>query len=174
LRLKNRVRADAEPGRFLNHAQGLYQGKNHLEIYAALGTPEEGATLDEISQRTGFLKEQCVDTLSRMIEDGAVRQGEKKNHYFAKESHLLFKKIGSPEGFKTSYLRLLEETKIQAKKDFDSNDQLFMSSVFSVDPELLPEFKKELRQLLIRFVDTAENPNGKKVVRLITGLTKLN
>jgi uncharacterized protein (TIGR02147 family) len=173
-RLKSRVKADLEPGRFPLHAQSLYKEKNRLEIYAALGTREEGATLEEITQRTGYPKENCLKTLLQMIEDGAVCRGNLETHFFARESHLVLPKIGHQEIFKTSYLRLLEETKTQAKKEFESEDQLFMSSVFSIDPKLMPDFKNELRQLLIRFVDTAENPRGKKVVRLVTGFTKLN
>lgn len=174
VRLKNRVLSTREPGRFPTHAHSLYLGKNRLEIYAALGTPESGATLEEICTRTGFSKEECSKTLVQMMSDGAVSPGSEGNRFFAKEPHLVLPKIGNQGVFQASYLHFLEETKARAKKEFESDDQLFISSVFSIDPKQMPEFKEELRQLLVRFVDTAENPNGKKVVRLVTGFTKLN
>jgi hypothetical protein len=113
-RLKNRVRSDTESGRFPSHAQSLYLGKNRLEIYAALGTPSEGATLDEISQRTGLAKEICAKTLSQMCGDGAVFSDQLETRFFAKKPHLVLPKIGDQEVFKTSYIGLLEETKFLA------------------------------------------------------------
>ncbi|MEN0059706.1 MAG: hypothetical protein AAGB31_12780 [Bdellovibrio sp.] len=45
-----------------------------------------------------------------------------------------------------------------------------MSSAFSVSQKDLPKLKDELRSLLLKYVDTAENPDGNKVINLIASL----
>lgn len=173
LRLKNRIRVqfESKSAPRTHQMKTLYEGSFFLEVYAALGSLAQGANLDEISERTGKSKLFCQNALLKMIETDLVFQSKTSDRYFARESHNIFSKLGTEDSFKKNYLTQLELVAHSAKIKFDSEENLFFCSVFSIDPTKMPEFKNELRQLLLRFVDSSENPNGKKIARLVTGLT---
>ena len=58
----------------------------------------------------------------------------------------------------------------EAKRRMNSDEKLFFSSSFSVRSEKLPDLKSELRDLLLRYVDTSEIAEGDKVVSLVCAL----
>ncbi|MGZ6449546.1 MAG: hypothetical protein ACXWRA_16030 [Pseudobdellovibrionaceae bacterium] len=51
-----------------------------------------------------------------------------------------------------------------------SNEKLFLSSSVSVLKRDLPKIKEELRAVLLKFVDSAEDSKGDTVVNLVASL----
>jgi hypothetical protein len=78
-----------------------------------------------------------------------------------------------PEGeFQRFYLDTIKIAESRARKHFFSSEELFFNSVFAIPTEKLPELKLELRALLLRFVQSSEDPDGKSIMTLVTALTK--
>lgn len=133
------------------------------EIYAALGTQEGGASLDEICMRTGLAPDAAGAVLAKMCETGAVRGGQdpaagERTRYFPGDIHVVSQAMD--EIHKTYFISAAGEMIVRAKRSFDSPERLYWKSVFSMRPELAPRFKEELRELILRFVDRAEDPAG--------------
>ncbi|MFZ4402510.1 MAG: TIGR02147 family protein [Pseudobdellovibrionaceae bacterium] len=149
-------------------SKNLFQSQYVPLVYAALGNATIGSTCSEIEKKTSLNKEVVISTLSKLLEFGVV--DKKQSRYFANENHLNFPGLSQNEIFRNFYIHLLEKAQHKAKTDFASDSNLHFCSSFSVQEKELPKFKDELRSLLLRYVDSAEDSNGNKVVSLACSL----
>ena len=145
--------------------------KYWFEVYAALGTLERGASLDAIERRTNLSSTVCKNTLTEMVQQGVARFDAHTNIYYPTESHLITDQLGKNDGFKTMYLESLKRLEKRALESFDSSDELFFYSAFSIQGNKMNSFRAELRELILQFVDQNETPEGDKVVKLTLGFT---
>lgn len=138
------------------------------KVYAALGDPVKGASLQEIESRTSIVLERLSVLLDKMVEIGIA---EKRGTRFrAKQSHLAIRGLKTSGAFKQHFLKVTEEAFNAAKRQMNADDKLFFSSSFSVRSGGLAELKSELRDLLLRYVDVSETAEGDKVVSLVCAL----
>lgn len=164
--------------RILSKADELKAGKRAggfpfqvwLEIYAALGTNQDGASFQEIQLRTQLPEKRLEKALSEMAEKGFLTLDLRKNRYIPVQSHLIFNGLGDDQQFKQWYLNTLQMARRRAEMRFKSEDWLFFNSVFSVNQNDMPALKRELREVILRFVDTAENPVGNRLGRIQVSL----
>ena len=140
-----------------------------LEIYAALGTLENGESLIEVSKKIKIPEKLCKEVLAHMTSQGFVRYDESVDRYFATQSHLVIPDMGGSSFVKQYFVESLSQVNQWANVGFDSSDRLFWNSVFSIDSKKAAEFKTQLRDLLIRFADQAESPQGDSVARVLVG-----
>ena len=168
-KLKNRIRLKLASAK-QPISQSAYRIKHCADVFAALGTAETGASLAEIVKRTRLLERDVLKTLSEMIEITACRYDAVLDRYFSESPHLIYQEIGKDQFFKDTFLESLKDVKTSATLDFARDDRLFFSSSFSVDQKKLLKFKQELRDLMIRFIDHAENPNGDTVAKCMVSL----
>ncbi len=168
LKLRSRMRSKDRFPEAAKDTPPFYRNDNWVEIYASLGRVNEGETIEGVARRSGLASKTCAEALARMELDGIVSR--KGDRYFAQEQHLAFAKLVGDEFFKTSYLRALSHARASADRSFNAEDRLFFQSVFSVSRERMPQFKNELRELLLKFVDHAEKPDGGGLARLCVGL----
>jgi len=137
-------------------------------IYAALGSVQRGATLQDVLDRTNLPLPAIQLALQKMMAMGiAKNQGVR---YFPVESHLSFEGLKQSDIFRKHFIDNCHRMGQMAKTSLQSDEKLFLSSAFSVNREDLPKLKEELRGVLLRFVDTAEQPDGNKIVNLVAGL----
>lgn len=163
-RLQSRFEGSAET------SEKVYSHKYWLEIYAALGDPTSGASLAEILTKTKIAKTECAEALLKMTEAGLVRQEPRSQRYFAVENHISFDELGGAGFFRKHFISSLQELSRQATEEsFSKQDRLFLTSVFSISQDRAEEFRKELRDLMVRFVDSSENPKGDSVAKLVVG-----
>ena len=136
-------------------------------VYAALGDHKNGSDLNQITAKTSLSENQILEALQHMVDNQIATKNGRK--YFAREMHANFQNLKS-EIFKNHFIKTAE-TSIQMSKQFiGSNEKLFLSSAFSVSSHDLPKLKEELRSLLLKYVDSAENAHGNKVVSLLASL----
>lgn len=136
-------------------------------IYASLGSQEQGATLREISARSGFPLNRLTAALARMQQLGLLQ--EKQKRFFPLQPHVNTAGMQS-EIFQRYFQKVTEEVQRQAREDMQSDEKLFFSSAFSVDKRRLAELKTELRSLLLKYVDQSEDPHGDRVASILCAL----
>jgi uncharacterized protein (TIGR02147 family) len=141
------------------------------EILASLGSPEKGATIPEVCRRTGLSEPAVRQGLFLLQRAGLGKRIEGTSRYTAIALHLVVKPRAREKFFREFYLRALQELPARAVRDFEREECLFFNSVYLVRESALPRLKKELRELLLRYVDGAEESEGDRLVRLIAALT---
>lgn len=151
-----------------NHS--LYQSSNWPAIYASLGRSGEGATVADISARTGLAEDACRRMLKAMRQLEMIGFHADKGTYFADETHLVFDQLGGDAFFQQSFLQSVQKIKAVASAKFKRRDHLFLRSDFSIAKSKLDSLREELRQTIVRFVDAAEDPDGSGVVTLTVGM----
>lgn len=162
------TRIQARQGMTVADEDGAFEAARLPEVYAALGTAEHGATLDEILRRTKCTGPEIRAALEKMQQLGMiVARGQR---YYSREAHISFEGLKKSDAFKKHFIRSSERSARMAKVGLSSDSKLFFSSAFSVNERDLPKLKEELRSVLLRFVDGAEHAEGSTVVNLVTSL----
>lgn len=134
------------------------------KVYAALGVPDIGATVHELRQRTELPSIQIHPILQKLLAAGLIRKN--KDRFIAQENHLNLPDLKQSAIFKQFFLNSLVEASQKARTHFNSDENLFFSSSFSIKKSDLPSLKNDLRETLLRYVDDSEKPQGDKVVSL--------
>lgn len=151
----------------VGHRDSAFVLSSVPRIYAALGNADIGSSLKEIFEKTSLSETEIHQGLGYMLEQSLIKK--RGARYFANESHSNFQGLKT-EIFKKHFIKTAETSIQMSKKFIGSEEKLFLSSAFSVSQKDLPKLKDELRSLLLKYVDTAENPNGNKVINLIASL----
>lgn len=151
-------------GRPREQAEELFFVEHFSQVYASLGKPELGATLTEIGQRSGLPQEEVTRVLTELMKRNLVEK--KSGRYRASESHLSFNALRKDGAFNKLYLKRLSQAKTIARREFESDRNLFLESTFTVSATRLLELKEELRQVALKFIDEAEHSLGEEPVSL--------
>jgi hypothetical protein len=138
-------------------------------IYASLGSSESGATLGEISRRSGLATRSLREALGRLVAKGVVLQHGIR--YLASEGHLNIEGLRRKGAFQRSFTRNARRAIDSIEAKLDSDSCLFLASTYSVRADELPALKEELRRVLQRYIDGAERPEGDRVVELTVSMT---
>ena len=57
----------------------------------------------------------------------------------------------------------------KSRKEFETNEALYYSIALSVDAKKMPQFKKELAELLDKYTQEIEDPEGTRIAHLLCG-----
>ncbi len=136
-------------------------------VYAALGSIENGATLDELVMKTRINPEQ-VQAIIRNLELKKFIVSH-ENLYFPTDRHLSFSDLKEGENFQSFYLSRLKQLQKRVSKSLTSDSELFWEATLSVKASKLNELKEELRQVLIRFAEGAEASDGESLRSVTIG-----
>ncbi len=134
-------------------------------IYAACGTIEDGASFDEIKSKTKIERHIIENTMNELLKRNIVTRTE--NRFYPTDPHLLFQEMVEGESFRNFFAFISSRAAFEAREDFSSPAKLFFTSCFSVEKKKMPQFKSELRSLILKFVDEQENPKGDHVASLV-------
>jgi len=149
----------------------FYERRGWLEVYASLGTVEKGATLKEILARTGLLRLECEIIVKSMLESEVAELDDTNQRYRPCAPHVIFDRLGGENFFQAHYLAMLEEIQRAAKgPNFKKEENLFFTSVFSVNRKDAPELKRRLRELMHEFADVSETAEGNAIAKLCVSL----
>jgi uncharacterized protein (TIGR02147 family) len=162
-RLKNKTEQKIKP------LQDLFQQSSWIDIYAAAGSPENGASLSEICQRTSFAANFVEEILPHMIQKGVLKQDPKTKHYLPLNLHYFFDDADKDQMFEKRYFEILERVKKQATVGMQSDEKLFLCSTFSIKSQQRSQFKMELRELFNKFVEDSESAEGDQLSHLLVG-----
>ncbi len=154
----------------LKQNAGLYfKDKKWPYVYAALGNTQDGATLDQIRKRTRFSEMEIQRTLDFLLANNLVVKKEMR--YLPLENTNFFAELGQSPFFQNFFLQSILNTGDRAQKKFDSKQDLFFSMSFSVNSQKMAQFKTELAELLDRYTQSTEDPEGDRVAELVCGFS---
>jgi len=150
--------------------QDIFSEGSWIDVYAALGSEDKGATFEEISKRTKMYEASLKLTLEAMEKKGLVLANQRRDQFKPVVRHHFFEDLKKDDFFQNRFLAVLEKIKNKAKISVDSKTELFQCSTISVNSQDLPKLKSELRELLNKFVQDSEAPEGDQLTHILVGL----
>jgi uncharacterized protein (TIGR02147 family) len=162
--------------RTLRHAKTspvieVFLKENFPDVYASLGTQNEGATREEIAARSGLGLTRVTSILREMETAGLVDAVSLPGRYLAVAPALEAVNLKDQAIFQQDFKRALERARRRLNHQCASDKSLFMTQTFSVSLEKLPALKAELAELIARFAEASENPTGDTVSELLISFT---
>jgi DNA-binding MarR family transcriptional regulator len=142
--------------------------RNHCRVYAALGNPETGATIDEIHARTHLNCHSILVILKELEKREVVVR--RFDRYIATLHHLIQSGEDGLSELKKIYLEKCEFLYQDAQNNFISNEKLFYQSSFSISKANRSKLKAKLLEVITDFIDTSEECEGDDVIDLTLGL----
>ncbi len=150
-----------------NDFKNVISAPNVPVVYAALGSSEKGASVQEICQRTKLGVKEIASVLEQLVKRNVITQ--KRDRYFTSCGDMDLEDLGGEEGFRQSYAQTADVLKNLALNAKPSNDNLFYYTAFPIDKRDLSKFKKELQEILLAHIERYQSETGDQVVRLNTG-----
>lgn len=150
------------------NSSALFQMSQWPHVYAALGSEKSGASLQEITSRTGIDSLPAEAILEFLEKEKMVLKKDRR--YFALQNTAFFADLGKSALFKKYFLQSLQSVYKKASQDFGSSDSLFYTMSYSVNSNKLPKFRKDLAELLDKYTSDVEDPNGNRVAVLNCGM----
>jgi uncharacterized protein (TIGR02147 family) len=172
-RLKNRLAekiksaSSAQPTAVLD-SSALFQISQWPHVYAALGNEKTGASLLEITKRTGMGSLPAEAILEFLEKEKMVLKKDRR--YYALQNTVFFADLGKSAFFKKFYLQSLQSVYKNASQDFASPNSLFYTMSLSLNSNKLPKFRKDLAELLDKYTSEIEDPDGNRVAVLNCGM----
>lgn len=132
---------------------------NLATFYAALGG-DQGSSIYEVSKRTKKTKFETRNAMNQLISLGIVIENNEK--YKANAHCLKFSALNGENYIEyiSSHFQKISE---KAKKRMNNPDHFFSISAFSMDIEKTVELKQEINELIDRFIEKNEKPEGNRV-----------
>lgn len=149
-------------------AETIFLNRYAPDVYAALGAPESGATLDEITQKNGLSQSQVLSVLQYFLDLKII--SKTKNRYFLNQNNLDIFAQGKNLNFQNIYIQSLRTLADEARYQFDSSDKLFLHSTFSISKEKLPALKEKMQKIIIELLDEEQIDTGSTVAHVTLGL----
>jgi hypothetical protein len=152
----------------VNRSDAFAPGPRAVEVFAALGSPERGASIEQIQSRSRLDQETCMKVLNYFLAKKIIRH--EKGRYFLSQPNLDLGSLGKDLAFKKLFGRVIEELNQSHRSKLSSKEELFFYSAYSVRRSQLPEMKKRLRELLLEYIDTEQVDDGDAVVKTVIAL----
>ncbi|MGZ3686937.1 MAG: DUF4423 domain-containing protein [Bdellovibrionota bacterium] len=149
-------------------AEMAFAAENLPLVYAALGSPGRGATVSEVSSRTGLASVRIQSILKALVRAEIVTKHGLR--FVAAQPHLNLPGLTQSEVYRKFFKECLTRARSQADVSFASDRHLFFTSCFSVRESRLATLKEELRSILLRYVDEAEEAEGERVASIVCAL----
>jgi hypothetical protein len=143
--------------------------KKALATYAASGSAGVGATLSEIQERTGFSTEEVLK-YARELEKLQLFQFKTESHVVPLDQHFFLQTTDQSELLAHTFRQSAKLAVEKLLSESDKKNEFFFNSSFCVRADKMAEFKKDLRETVLKFVDNSTDDDGTRVVHLLTAL----
>lgn len=143
--------------------------KKVLATYAAAGTPVSGAALVDIQKRTGFAADQVLKFVKE-LESLRLLEFTSETQVLPKDQHVYLQTTDQSALLNHTFRQSARIAVERISQQRQLQDEFFFNSSFCVRLDQLAEFKKELRETVLKFVDNATAEEGNRVVHLLTAL----
>ena len=146
----------------------LLKENDVMSIYAALGTPDKGANLEQLLNRTGLSLQKLNWGLQGLIQSKLAEKREMI--FYPKDFHLFLKTIDHSELLKAQFLAASKASQERIRTNENTEGEFFFLSRFCIQESALPELKVALREVILKFIDESIETEGNRVVQLVTAL----
>ncbi|KHD88399.1 MAG: hypothetical protein OM95_09750 [Bdellovibrio sp. ArHS] len=129
-----------------------------FRVFAALGTEEQGATLQDIATRTKLTPGNAAEYLQVLMQEGVVVFQD--DRYFSPSMQMDFLRRSTPTSL-ADLLKALCSQMLTDAEDIpqDPKNSLFYTA-FSIQSHQLPEFKERLREAISGVLDQYQDGQG--------------
>ena len=170
-KLRKKLSLNLKKGkRFLNfvEVEDIFTRPEVYSVFAALGTQQDGASLDEISLKTGFAKDSCQDLLTALTKEqiAVIRDGR----YFASESVIDIFGSGKRDRFRRMYGSFAQDLYRRTAKSLGSPDEFFYCAALSIKTDDMKKLKERIRESIIEVLDEAQDDGGDRIAKVVVGL----
>lgn len=149
----------------------IFRSPDSALIYAAAGSPDCGATLQDLMSRTGLSEARIKTILQKMIRAGVIDFDEEERIYTPKDLHLFIQTSQQKdEMLLLLFTQACKLAESRISSAIDSDQEFFFTSKICVTKRDLPALKEQLREIVLQFVDDAICPNGEEMVSFVTAL----
>lgn len=146
----------------------LMRNPQVISVYAAAGEPGKASSLKQICQRTQLSPAVAQSALKDLEKIGLIQQVD--GLFEPKDLHLIFKANDASDVVIGLFKQACQMAAQRSAVAMTSNEELFFASRFCIDQARLPELKKSLRELILKFIDESIKADGDRVVHLATTL----
>ena len=138
--------------------------RRYLEVYAAMGGAEHGATLEQLVERTSLRREYISKVVQQLSGHGLVKVED--DHFFPLNSHIFMHKLGGNEYFRSSFMQTLDEISRRQQALFDDRDTFFFQSVYMVKRQNMPDLISALKKTISAYVEDSMVDDGNAIAKL--------
>lgn len=139
-----------------------------FQVYAGAGEPETGALHQEIQQRTRLADNVLDKTIQTLIE--CQLMSFDNGRYYPKDMHVFFQANNTSEALLKLFTQGARAAEKRLSQITPNSNEMFFASQFCINESQMPHFKKELKDLVLKFIDESMTDDGNRVVKLITAL----
>lgn len=143
--------------------------KRMLATYAGAGNPGTGATLDEVVLRTGFTKEQVLK-FAKDLQQLQLLEFKSADFVVPKDQHFFLQTTDQSRLLQQTFKQSAQLAVEKVMSDASKKDEFFFNSSFCIQADKMADFKKELRETILKFIDHSTDDDGTRVVHLLTAL----
>lgn len=146
-----------------------FAGQTQLHrVYAALGTPREGATLSDINARTRLALPAIEQALSALKAEGLCIQN--CDRYYASQNKVEILSTQQQEELFGLTQDVCTQIKKQARQIATSDSQLLLYSAFPVCRSELPKIKRRIREAITAIIDEVQDDSGDQVEQIFISM----
>lgn len=142
----------------------VFSGYHVFSIYAALGSPEKGASLAELKSSTNINENLILTALEKFIATGCVEKN--KDRYFLTTVSLDLVNLGANLNFKEAFLRALDQIKPRAQRMEFFGSDLYFHTAIPIRKGTQKLLKERLRECIIDFIDKNDGGIGDEIVHI--------
>ncbi len=149
-------------------AGSILASRDRFAVFAALGTAERGATLEEVRTRSAIPCARIEVALSQLEKANLARRDGSR--ILPATTHFDFDALGHDVTFEKFYRAGVQETLHRLKKRPEclrDRNRLYFESIYSIDQSRIGEFRTKLRALCMQFVDKSEAPEGDMLAKFL-------
>jgi hypothetical protein len=149
-------------------ADSLFMNRVAPEVYASLGTLENGASLAEIQSRSGLPTPTIESVLHSFLKWDVIET--RGGRFYLKDPDLDIFNLGNGLNFQSTYLESITKLQRKARAGLNSQSDLFLHTAFSVSQNRAQVLKQRLRDTVIQFLNEEQCDDGEKIAKLTLGL----
>lgn len=142
----------------------IFSGYHVYSVYAALGRPDQGATLVEILGKTKIPEAIVKQVLKRFIVVNCIEI--KEDRYHLTNVSLDLKNLGSNINFKETFLKALDEIKKRSRQMELYQSDFYFHTAIPIRKGTQLALKEKLRECILDFVDNNDEGSGDEIVHI--------
>ncbi len=151
-------------------ALSLLENPDTASVFAATGSPDVGANIEEIQRRTGLSAAHLNSVLLQLRSSGLIEFTN--GRYLSKDLHIFMDGADKQKLFSNSFKQNTAKTMERVEKAWNSESEFFFSSAFCIEESRMPNLKNALKETILSFIDNSIQADGDKVVQLIVAFHK--
>ncbi len=141
-----------------------------LAVLAACGEPNSWTTLEAIMERTQLPAQRVISLLKDLQGAQFIFPHATEARFKPSDEHIHIEPQQQSELFVQIFKKATEEAAEKAKTSLGSQEELFFNSTLCVRKENVPELKKALGDVILKFIDSATDSEGERLIKLVVGL----